>query len=99
MIFKIEKETIPAKQRSKGRIARLNELLRKLLHFSDAEKISFRERRPISPITTEIPYWGSPGVVTMEIALAEIALDDITLNNILILLHKGIYFIYWEGTV
>jgi hypothetical protein len=56
MTFKIEKETIPAKQRSKGRIARLNELLRELLHFSDAEKISFRERRPISPITTETPY-------------------------------------------
>jgi hypothetical protein len=47
---------IPVKTRSKGKIARLKELLRELFHFSDAEKTSLRERRDISPITTEAPY-------------------------------------------
>jgi hypothetical protein len=83
MTSKILKETIPAKQRSKGRIARLNELLRELFHFLDAERTSFRERMPISPMMTEAPYLGSPGVVIMETALADIALDEIMLNNIL----------------
>jgi hypothetical protein len=76
------KRRIPAKTRSKGRIARFSELLRELFHFSDVERTSFRERREISPITTEAPYWGSPGVVIMEIALAEIALEEIALDEI-----------------
>jgi hypothetical protein len=55
MTSKILNETVPAKQKSKGRIARLNELLRELFHFSDAENTSLRERRPISQMTTEAP--------------------------------------------
>ncbi len=67
-----------------GRIARLKELLRVLLHFSDAERTSFKERRAISPTTTAAPYCGSPGLVTMEIALEEIALEEIALDEIML---------------
>jgi hypothetical protein len=76
------KTTIKAKQKSIGRIARLKELLRALFQCSDAERTSFKERRAISPTTTAAPYWGSPGLVTMEIALEEIALEEIALDEI-----------------
>ncbi|AKB76286.1 hypothetical protein MSLAZ_3025 [Methanosarcina lacustris Z-7289] len=64
------------KLKSKGIIATLKELLRDLFQYEDAERISFRERRARSPTTIEVPYKGSPGLVIMEIAL-----KDITLNN------------------
>jgi hypothetical protein len=76
--------TIPAKQISKGRIIMLSELFIELFHFPDADNTSFRERVLMSPMTTEAPYRGTPGVVIIEIALAEIALDEITLNNMLV---------------
>lgn len=83
----ILKATIATKLKNRGIIAILNELLRYLFHFSDAEKISFRERRAISPTTIAAPYWGSPGVVIIDIALdaaaLETMLDEILLNNII----------------
>ncbi|HII80334.1 MAG TPA: hypothetical protein HA261_08070 [Methanosarcina sp.] len=75
------KATIAAKLKSKGRIVTLKELSRDLFQCSDAERISFKERRAISPTTTAAPSGGSPGLVTIEIALAEIALDEIMLNS------------------
>jgi hypothetical protein len=56
MICKTLKNTIAAKLKSKGAIARLKELLRYLFHFSEADNTSFRERRVISPIVTVAPY-------------------------------------------
>jgi len=53
-------------------------LLRELLHILDADRTSFIERRAISPKITKAPYCGSPGDV-----LIETALEEITLNNIL----------------
>jgi len=50
------KKTIIKKHKNKGRIARLNELLRDLLQCSDAERTSLIERRTISPTTTVAPY-------------------------------------------
>ena len=73
--------TIAAKHNNKGKIAMLNELLRDLFHFLDAERTSFKERSAINPITTAVPYCGSPGLVIIEIALEDIALEDIMLNN------------------
>lgn len=77
------KTTIAKKLKNRGIIAILKELFRYLSHFSDAEKISFRERRAISPTTIAAPYWGSPGVVTIETALEATALETILDNNIL----------------
>ncbi|KKG00539.1 hypothetical protein DU86_03950 [Methanosarcina mazei] len=74
--------TIAAKLKSKGKIVILKELSRDLFQCSDAERTSFKERRAISPTTTAAPYWGSPGLVTIEIALEEIALDEIMLSSI-----------------
>ncbi|HII00196.1 TPA: hypothetical protein HA351_00610 [Methanosarcinaceae archaeon] len=71
------KRTIAAKQKSSGRIARLKELSRDLFHLSDAERTSFKERNAMSPTVTAAPYWGSPGLVTIEMALEEIALEEI----------------------
>ncbi|UWJ21486.1 hypothetical protein MSMAT_0229 [Methanosarcina mazei TMA] len=76
------KMTIAAKLKSKGKIVILKELSRDLFQCSDAERTSFKERRAISPTTTAAPYWGSPGLVTIEIALEEIALDEIMLSSI-----------------
>jgi len=69
------KRTIAAKQNSSGRIARLKELSRDLFHLSDAERTSFKERNAMSPTVIAAPYWDSPGLVTIEIALDEIALE------------------------
>ncbi|MFA7037413.1 hypothetical protein [Methanosarcina mazei] len=82
MISIILKMTIAAKLKSKGKIVILKELSRDLFQCSDAERTSFKERRAISPTTTAAPYWGSPGLVTIEIALEEIALDEIMLSSI-----------------
>jgi hypothetical protein len=82
MISATLKMTIAAKQKSKGRIVILKELSRDLFQCSDAERTSFKDRRAISPTTTAAPYWGSPGLVTMEMALEEMALDEIMLNSI-----------------
>lgn len=38
----------------------------------------------MSPTTTAAPYWGSPGLVTIEIALEEIALEEIALDEIML---------------
>lgn len=75
------KATIATKLKSKGRIVTLKELSKDLFQCSDAERISFKERRAISPTTTAAPSGGSPGLETIEIALAEIALDEIMLNS------------------
>lgn len=56
IISEILKRVIPAKTKSKGRITKFNELLRELFHFEDAERTSFIERKPISPMTAETPY-------------------------------------------
>lgn len=51
----------------------------------------------MSPATAEAPYWGSPGVVTMEIALEAIALEEIALDEIMlnsIIIPPLIYLIY-----
>jgi len=74
---------IAAKQKSSGSIARLKELSRELFHLSDAERTSFKERNAMSPTVTAAPYWGSPGLVTIEMALEEIALDEIALEIML----------------
>lgn len=87
------KQITAKKAKHKGRIARLNELLSDLFHFSDAERTSFKERRTISPTTTAAPYWGRPGLVIIEIALAEIALDDIILNSITMPPYITVYFL------
>lgn len=79
MIVATLKKTIAAKLHSKGIIGKLKELLSRLFQYLDAERTSFKERREISPTTTADPYWGRPGVVTMEITLEEIALEEIAL--------------------
>jgi hypothetical protein len=73
------KTTIAAKLNSKGIIGKLKELLRRPFQYLDAESTSLRERREIRPTTTADPYWGSPGVVTIEMTLEEIALEEIAL--------------------
>ncbi|WP_410508137.1 hypothetical protein RSJ42_15325 [Methanosarcina hadiensis] len=78
------KATVATKLKSKGKIVRVKELSRDLFQCSDAERTSFKERRAISPTTTAAPYWGSPGLVTIEIALEEIALDEIALDEIML---------------
>ena len=78
------KTTIAVKLRSKGTIGRLKALLRRPFQNLDAERTSFRESSEISPTTTVDPYWGSPGVVTMEITLEEIALEEIALVEIIL---------------
>ncbi|WP_269848900.1 hypothetical protein [Methanosarcina horonobensis] len=50
------KTTIAPKLKSKGRIVRLKELSRDLSQCSDADRISFKERRAINPTTTAAPY-------------------------------------------
>jgi len=75
------KTTIAAKLKSKGTIGRLKELLRRTFQYLDAERTSLKERRAISPTTTEDPYRGSPGDVTMEMTVEEIALDEIILRS------------------
>jgi hypothetical protein len=83
------KKTIPRKLRIKGKIAKLKDSLRYLFHFSDAEKISLRQRRLISPKTTIAPYCGRPGLVIISKALEDIALEEIILSNMEIPLnHK-----------
>jgi hypothetical protein len=83
---------IAKKHTNKGINAMLNELLRELFHFFDAERISFKERRAISPTTTAAPYCGRPGLVIIEIALEDIALDEIILNNIVCPHLKNLFF-------
>jgi hypothetical protein len=46
---------IAARQKSRGVIARLKELLRSVSHASDDNIISFKERSIISPKITEVP--------------------------------------------
>ena len=84
MISATLKTTVATKQKRSGRIARLRELLRDLFHLSDAERTSFKERNAMSPTVTAAPYWGSPGLVTIEIALEEIALDEIALDEMIL---------------
>jgi len=48
----------------------------------DAERISFKERSIISPITTAAPYWGKPLVVITDEKLEETTPEEIILNNI-----------------
>ncbi len=38
----------------------------------------------MSPTVTAAPYWGSPGLVTIEIALEEIALEEIALDEMML---------------
>lgn len=75
--------TISTKHISKGMIAILKELLRDLLQYFDAERISLKQRRAINPITTAAAYWGSPRSVVSEIALKENALEEIMLISII----------------
>lgn len=48
--------TISAKQTSKGIIAILNELLRDLFQYLEAERTSLKQRSAISPMTTAAAY-------------------------------------------
>jgi hypothetical protein len=47
---------IKKKHKDRGRIARLNELLRGVLPYSVSAKTSFKERRTMNPTTTALPY-------------------------------------------
>jgi hypothetical protein len=47
---------INKKHTDRGRIARLNELLRDVLPYSVSAKTSFKERRIMNPTTTAVPY-------------------------------------------
>jgi hypothetical protein len=77
-------KTIIVKVKAKGTAAKLNELLRYSFHFSEDERISLREKITISAETIATPYWDKPGVVIMLIALLEIALEDTTLDEIIL---------------
>jgi hypothetical protein len=49
-------EAIMKKHKERDSIARFNELLRYILRCSISERISFKERRIMSPTTTALPY-------------------------------------------
>jgi len=80
---------IDTKQKNKGKITILKELLRYLFHCSDAEIISFKERSIINPITGAILFVVRPLFEIIDVLLKGITLVSIIEINIRIPLYDS----------